>query len=97
MSVPRDQPYPLLNHLIGGWFHQDFDVDGETIEDVVTAYKAATSPEDVRGVKAEIRRFVEQSGDTIDDRFESLFHPDIDPAGWGLTTRAWLDRIHDAL
>jgi hypothetical protein len=97
MSIPRDQPYPLLNQLIGGWFHQDFDVEGETIEDVVAAYKAATSPEEVRGVKAEIRRFVEQAGDNIDDRFEMLFHHDSNPPGWGLTTRAWLDRIHDAL
>jgi hypothetical protein len=37
------------------------------------------------------------SGDDLDGEFVRLFQPDIDPAGWGMTTRQWLMRSRNAL
>ncbi len=30
--------YPILDDLISGWFHQDFFIEGKTIEDIIGAY-----------------------------------------------------------
>ena len=35
--------YPALADLIGAWFHQDFDLEGETISDVIAAFRAVAS------------------------------------------------------
>lgn len=95
--VNAPEPYPFLRQLIGSWFHQDFDIDGETLEDILSGYKSVTEEEQILGVKAEIEKFIEESGDKIDDRFIELFRPDVDPAGWGMTTKEWLTQIHDIL
>lgn len=42
MMKPSEN-YPHLDSLIGGWFHQDFDLEGDTLEEVVAAYKKVTS------------------------------------------------------
>lgn len=41
--------------------------------------------------------FLKQSGADIDRAFVEVFSPDVEPAGWGLTTREWLERIRDLL
>jgi len=84
--------YPQLANLIGGWFHQDFDLNGDTLEEIVGAYAAVTPVDQQRHLAADIERFLAQPGD-IDDRFQATFHPDILPAGFAPTTREFLQRI----
>jgi hypothetical protein len=96
MSHPYLQgPYPFLHQLLGGWFHQDWGLDGETWEQTVAEYKAVTSAADVLGAKADIETLLKNSGDDIDREFVRMFH--FDPAGCGMTTRQWLTRVHDVL
>lgn len=84
--------YPRLENLMCGWFHQDFDLNGDTLEEIISAYAAATPLEQRRQLAAEIQQFLAESDD-IDDRFQARFHPDVLPTGFASTTREFLQKI----
>jgi hypothetical protein len=46
--------FPHLDHLIGGYFHQDWKTDGSTWEDVVRFFCRKEQPEHRRGVIEDI-------------------------------------------
>src|SRR5215467_12265711 len=83
------EPYPFLRQLLGGWFHQDFDIDGGTLEEIIAKFKSVTPESEILGAKSDIETLLKNSGDDLDREFIRLFQPDIDPAGWGMTTRQW--------
>jgi hypothetical protein len=89
--------YPYLDSLIGGWFHQDLDLEGDTLEEILENYKKGSPPDDWPGVRADILRLIRNSGENLDSEFIRLLQPSVDPAGWGMTTRDWLMRIHALL
>src|SRR5689334_6581411 len=88
--------YPYLWHLIGGWFHQDFDIVGDTLEALIADYRSSATAHDIAGLRADIHRLIHFHGERLDTAFVELFGDVIEFAGWGLTTRQWLERI-DAL
>jgi hypothetical protein len=83
--------YPELETLIGGWFHQDFDINGNTLEEVVAAYRAVTPAHQQRALAGEIRRFLDD--EDVETAFEQRFKPDVSPSGFAPTTREFLQRI----
>lgn len=86
-------PHPHLANFLGGWFHQDFDLDGaETIEDVVDDYGRSADAAARGALAADIQAFLAYPGE-LDARFMRVFHPDIDPAGFAADTRDFLERI----
>ena len=92
--------YRDLDNLIGGWFHQDFDIEGSTLDEVLAAYKRVHSLEDLRRTRADIQKFLEKRHDRqVKDDFVRLFRPDVEPEAWdgGMTTRQWLLRIAELL
>jgi hypothetical protein len=91
------EPYPFLRQLLGGWFHQDFDVDGDTLEEILAKFKSVTPEAEVLGAKSDIETLLKNAGDDLDQEFVRVFEPDVDPAGWGMTTREWLTRIDELL
>ena len=94
MPLPR---YPELENLIGAWFHQDFDLDGDdTIEKIIASYRAVTSADKQASLKADIQRFLTNARD-VETEFQELFKPQIIPTGFAPTTRAFLERIADLL
>jgi hypothetical protein len=44
------EPCPFLRQLLGGWFHQDFDIDGDTLEEILAKFKSVTPEVEVLGV-----------------------------------------------
>jgi hypothetical protein len=92
------EPYPVLRDFLGGWFHQDFDLEGD-VPDIVPRYAGTVSPAERAALAAEIRRFLAEhpAEKAADAAFRRLFRPDIDPAGWNLTTRGWLGWVLDLL
>jgi len=89
--------YRHLQDLLGGWFHQDFDIAGDTLAEIVDQYKAVTSQDEIAAVIGDIAAFLEQSRDNVDAAFVEAFRPDIDPAGWGMTAAQWLLHLRDIL
>ena len=89
-------PYPELETLIGGWFHQDFDINGKTVAEIVCAYRQVTPAPQRAALAGEILQFLSHSTD-VDADFQDLFKPDIIPTAFAPTTRACLEQILTAL
>jgi hypothetical protein len=84
--------YPEMESLIGGWFHQDFDINGESLDEIVAAYRAVTPQDQQRALAAELRRYLAEESDVERD-FEQRFRPDVSPTGFTPTTREFLEKI----
>ena len=91
------QWYPDLASLISGWFHQDFDIEGETIEEIINAFNKSSSKEQRQLVINDISRFLEISDNKIEKEFIRIFNPDIEPTGFSPTTRDFLEEIMKCL
>jgi hypothetical protein len=89
--------YPAIAELMDGMFHQDFDLVGSTVAEIISAFRDATPPEERLGLKAEIIRFLSEHGNDLDEAFELMFRPDIIPSAFSGSTRAFLEEIRDLL
>jgi hypothetical protein len=97
-SYVGEHDYPFLDALIGGWFHQDFDIEGDTLEAVIAAYKKIDAPEDWADARADIKSLLGRYGDSdLSREFIRLFEPGVAPEAWGMSTRQWLRRIQELL
>ena len=95
--MPPSTLYPLLEHMFGAYFHQDWDTEGGDWPDLVRNFLRDTSVEDARVTAEEIDRLLAE-GDTeerLEDRVLHEFgccydaHPEADGPGF----RAWLEQI----
>jgi len=94
MSESPDHPYPYLNAFIGGWFHQDYDLDGETLEEIVGAFKRRSPERDWQVVITDIARFLKgRSDQQVAADLPKLFQPEVGPVEWGMTPRDWLETL----
>jgi hypothetical protein len=84
--------YTEIETLMGGWFHQDFDINGDSLEEIVAAYRAVTPPDQQRALVAEIGRYLAAESDVERD-FERRFRPDVAPTGFAPSTREFLEKI----
>jgi len=88
-----ENSYPHLAELIGGWFHQDFDIEGETIEEIIGAFNRSSTPQQRLAVSADITEFLRANDARLDADFIRIFNPDIEPTGFAASTRAFLEEI----
>jgi hypothetical protein len=89
--------YPELADFMAAWFHQDFDIEGETVADVVRAFQASTPTEAQAAVRKDIVRFLLDHAGDLDASFESTFQPDVIASAFSGSTRAFLEEIRDLL
>lgn len=85
--------YPTLASLISGWFHQDFDIEGETVKEILNAYNRTSSDEERELLVEEITCFIDTNKDELDETFVRTFKPDIEVAGFATSTEAFLEEI----
>ena len=89
--------YPALANLIGAWFHQDYDIEGETIPEIIGGFRAVTTPAERAMVRADIARFVASHPDDLEQAFERTFRPGIIPSAFSGSTRAFLNDVDGVL
>jgi len=89
--------YPALADLIGAWFHQDFDIEGETIPEIIAAFRAVTTPAERALVSSDIARFVAEHPHDLEEAFQSTFRPGVIPSAFSGSARGFLDDINSAL
>ncbi len=87
------QAFPYLANFLGGWFHQDFDLEGDTVGEVVQAFARVSDPQEWHDLLADIDRFVQSHGPDLDGTFQVMFNPDIDPRAFAGSTGAFLQEI----
>ncbi len=90
-------PFDDLRRFLGGWFHQDFDLEGGEVDRVVAALLATDASGERSRVADDIRRFLDDHPGRADRAFREVLDPDVDPGGWGLDAREFLTRIEDGL
>jgi hypothetical protein len=91
------QPFPELACFISGWFHQDFDIHGDSLEAVVAAFRAESDEALVPLLVADIDAFLATGDAGLEERFQAFFRPDIIPTAFRATTREFLLAIRGAL
>ena len=85
--------YPHLQAFLSGWFHQDFDVVGDSIEAITAEFKRVSRESDARAVAADISEFLSASERQVDDNFTQEFDVDIDPTAFAPSVKAFLTKI----
>jgi hypothetical protein len=94
---PPSHPYQRLRDFIGSWFHRDVDLEADpSVESITTTFRTVTSEQERSALKAEIELFLKQPGD-LNEEFNRYLEPDVDPRGWGLNARQWLETVHSLL
>jgi hypothetical protein len=89
--------YPGIVDLMSSWFHQDHDIAGNTLAEIVAAFRAVTPAPQRAALRAEILQFVKQHREDLEREFESTFRPEVIPSAMAGSTRAFLEQISDLL
>ena len=90
IQTKGQQLFPELAVLMGGYFHQDFDINGDTLEKVVSAFVADSDAPLRRLVISDIDAFLATGEVGMEERFQAYFRPDIIPTEFRPTTREFL-------
>lgn len=80
--------YSYLDHLMGAYLNQDYDLSGETITEVVQCYIDSEGPEMSSGLATDCHKFLEETD--IEGKFRELYSSDFDPSLWGITAKEFL-------
>jgi len=83
--------YPELDQLFETYFNQDFDLWGNTIEEIIAKYKGGTTEQHCEQLINEADRFMREHPDDLDEALLARYGNDFDPAPWGHTARSFLD------
>ena len=90
--------YPHLENMIGAYLNQDYSYHASTLEGVIDACKGGENADYVRGLRADIARFLHDHQDaTLEQRFEVAFGANFDPKLWGLTAESFLKKLDSQL
>jgi len=88
--------YPALNRLMSGYFHQDYDLFGETVEEVALCYKQVAAPEEIGQACQEMDKFVAEFGPSSAAAFAEVWRS-FDPAGGGYTIPEFFEELKRVL
>jgi hypothetical protein len=88
---------PELFQLLGGWLHQDFDLEYQSAEEALAAAIADASLDRLRGALDELRRSRPSDRDEEATREFANELCWYHPPGDGLTYVEWLDHVEVAL
>ena len=89
--------YPAQADFLASWFHQDFDIEGETVAELVQAFARSTPGPAQVAVRRDIERFLSEHSDDLDASFEETFHPDIIASAFSGSTLGFLEEIRGLL
>jgi CdiI immunity protein len=88
-----DPAYPALTRLMGSCFHQDMDLEAETVPEAVALYTRGLSEADASALRAEIGDFLQKHSSDLEDAFLQRFAEDLDPRDVGLSIADFLRMI----
>lgn len=95
----RQEDFPALEQFLGGYLHQDFDLDFGTAEDAVAAFAKEGPHESVRAVCDELDNALAMldAGREQPEKFLLRLGCYFNPAADGLTVNDWLNRVRKTL
>lgn len=96
-GLTMNRPYAHLASFFAGWLHQDFDLSGETLDEVLAEFKRSAKPGEASAVCGDVDRFLKDHGVDAGRGFAEAFEMEVDPLGFAPTIQAFLLTIRDQL
>jgi hypothetical protein len=96
-TVPKPTSYPELKQLFGAYLHQDYQLFGDTLEEVIETYIRDSSPGQCRQMLDEIARFRSEHSANLDTALATIHGTEFDPSLWGLTAESFLKLLESML
>ena len=91
------QSFLQLDKLIHAYLNQDYEISGDTIEEVVACYATDSSAADRAQLRQDMKVFRQVHTTDLDAAFLSLYGYDFDPELWGINTSAFFDLVESVL
>lgn len=85
--------YQYLDNLICGYFNQDSDLDGDTMNEIVNEFKSTHSKEQTDQLINDIQSFMTESSGNIEKLFMEKYGFDVDPSLWEHTATTFLEEV----
>lgn len=86
-----------LSSFLSAWFHQDFDIAGGTLEEVVSSYLLSARVEDVNYIRDDIRSFLVAHPLSTSDELQETLGLEVDPLGFATSGKNFLLAIDEKL
>jgi hypothetical protein len=89
--------YPRLDNFFGAYLNQDYQLSGETIEEVVDTYTQDTSAEYRKELSDEIARFCRAHSHDLDAALSASYGFHFDPALWDHSAASFFELVQRLL
>jgi len=89
----EDERYYELIQFIGTRFHEDYELYGNTIAEIVASYTARATPVLRQKVVHQIDEFVREHKADLEAAFFEIVGNQFDPALWGHTAASFFDEL----
>lgn len=85
--------YPHLWQLVVVYFGQDFDLFGDTVEEIVSCYRQDSTRSVLEATVREITKFKSDHAGNLDPAIRTTFEKQFNPEPWGYTAEGFLDEL----
>ncbi|WP_336749169.1 contact-dependent growth inhibition system immunity protein [Pantoea vagans] len=89
--------YKNIGTLIRVFFGQDYDLFGETVEEVLNSYLETENPKTAEKVCQEAEYLLTLNDQELIEAFQSISQGEFNPEPWGETVRTFLEKIKNHL
>lgn len=90
-------PYPHLQSFLHDWFHQDFDINGQSILEITSLYKSTAPSFQVSDLLHDIDTLLENHKSINSSQLIELLDMEVDPLGFSESACGFLKEIKAVL
>ncbi|WP_322010598.1 contact-dependent growth inhibition system immunity protein [Paraburkholderia sp. J12] len=91
--MEQEDKYPELSNFIQIYFGEDFDLWGNTMEEILALYRSESDPVARGTLRSEIDHFRHDNSFDLDASFKAAYGLFVNPVSWGHTTASFLDEL----
>lgn len=92
-----NKSYKNIGTLIRVFFGQDYDLFGETVEEVLDSYLETENPKTAEKACQEAEYLLSLNDQALIEAFQSISQGEFNPEPWGETVRTFLEKINNYL
>lgn len=92
-----NKSYKNIGTLIRVFFGQDYDLFGETVEEVLDSYLETENPKTAEKVCQEAEYLLSLNDQALIEAFQSISQGEFNPEPWGETVRTFLEKMNNYL
>jgi hypothetical protein len=85
--------FPSLSTFVRVFLGQDYDLFGNSIEEIVLHFVRNYNAEETKLLIDDIERFMRVHAADVDRAFITLYRDDFDPQLWGFTPASFLEKV----